>query len=78
MTPTFFKVMTEHEGYAHTELDGLTLDEAHEFMDRMNKCFPDDNFWIEEGTAPMSDEEYRTYSKHVADGWEDFYSTDEG
>ena len=78
MEQTFFKVMTEHEGYAHTELDGLTMEEAQEFLGRMNKFFPNDDFWIEEGTAPMSDDEYRTYSKHVADGWEDFYSTDEG
>lgn len=81
MEQTFFKVMVEHEGYAHTELDGLTLEEAHEFLDRMNKCFPDDNFWIEQGNNPDYvgyEAGHSGYSRHDADGWEDFYTTDEG
>ncbi len=81
MRQTYFKVMVEHEGYHHIELDGLTLDEAHEFLDRMNRFYPDDNYWIEEGSSPdMVDAVggFRGYSRHAADGWEDFYDTDEG
>ena len=79
MRQTYFKVMAEHEGYDHIEQDGLTLDEAHEYLDRMKKFFPDDNYWIEEGEEPDNQEyEHRTYSRYAADGWEDLYSTDEG
>lgn len=82
MEQTFFKVMTEHEGCTHLELDGLTLDEAHEFLDRMNKYFPDDHFWIEQGSNPDyvgCEQGHHGYSRHDdADGWEDFYTTDEG
>jgi hypothetical protein len=79
MRQTYFKVMVEHEGYEHIEQDGLTLEEAHELLDRMNRIFPDEYYWIDEGKDPNNDEyEQRTYSRHAADGWEDFYDTDEG
>jgi hypothetical protein len=76
---TYFKVMAEHEGFTNTEQDGLSLEEAHEYLDKMQKFFPDFNYWIEEGEEPDNQEyEQRTYSRYAADGWEDFYNTDEG
>jgi hypothetical protein len=93
MRMTYFKVMVEHDGYPHIEQDGLTLDEAHEYMERMQRFYPDSNWWIErmqrfypdsnwwidEGNAPSEQyENFRTYARGTADGWEDFFSTDEG
>jgi hypothetical protein len=82
MEHQFYKVMTEDEmGCPCLELDGLELNEAQEYLERMEKFYPDGIFWIEYGVSPdmVGDEQgHRGYARHTADGWEDFYDTDEG
>jgi hypothetical protein len=82
MEEQFYNVMVDCNGYPELENGGekLTLDEAHEFIKKMEEYFPD-NFYTIVPYVLVNDPYYtedRTYSRWAADGWEDFYNTDEG
>ena len=82
MEQKFYNVMVDCNGYPELENGGekLTINEAHEFIKKMQGYFPDNEYRIE--AYVLVDDPYyteeRTYSRHAADGWEDFYDTDEG
>ena len=82
MEQKFYNVMVDCNGYPELENGGeeLTLDEAHEFIKKMEEYFPDNLYTIVPFVFVERENEYenRTYSRWAADGWEDFYNTDEG
>lgn len=80
MEQKFYNVMVDCNGYPELENGGeeLTLQEAHEFVKRMEEYFPDNFYTIVPFVFVERQQERRTYSRYAADGWEDLYSTDEG
>lgn len=66
--------MVECNGYPQLENGGekLTIDEAKDFIKRMEGYFPN-NYYTMEAYIPKEKPSRRYYNEKAIDGWEDIY-----